>query len=101
MTLSEDVFDFAQQSPALRTVFYPGHGFEFEQQLALTLAQLSWSLHPHFDKEIALTMSVEYGDTPAFDAQCCARLGAFRNFQNVFAFEGGNVELRAQRSLRK
>ena len=65
MTLSEDVFDFAQQSAALGTVFHPGHAFEFLQQLALALVQLARSLHPHFDEEIAFAVAVEHGHTLA------------------------------------
>jgi hypothetical protein len=67
MTLSEDVFDFAQQSAALRTVFYLDRAFEFHEQLALALVQFPGGLHPHFDEEIAFAVSVEQRNAFAAD----------------------------------
>src|SRR5450755_2499748 len=99
--LSEDVFYFAHQSTALRTVLHPGGSLEFQQQLALSLVQLAWGLHPHFDEEIAFAVPVEYGHTLAADAQRRTRLSPFGHFQNVLAFERRNADFGAEGGLRE
>src|ERR1700730_5229127 len=67
--LSEDVFDLAQRGAALGPIFYRGHSFEFLQQLALTFVELARSLHPHFDEQIALAVSIEHRHAFAPDAE--------------------------------
>lgn len=74
---------------------------QFLQQLALTLVQLGRRLHPYFDEKIAFAMPVEHRHAFVPQLQHCAGLRTFGNFQHLLAFEGRNLNLRAQSSLSK
>ena len=70
-------------------IFYACYSFQLLEQFTLAPVEFSRSLQANFNEEVALAVTIEHGDAFAANAQRCARLRSFRNFECVFTFECG------------
>ena len=69
----------------LGTVFYFQRFSEFLQEFALAFVELGWDLNANLDKKVAVAATVEDRYSLILDAKRRSGLGAFGNFEYVFA----------------
>src|ERR1700756_1051832 len=96
---AENIFNFAQQAAGLRFVVDARGAIQLQQQFPLTLRQLAWGLHSHFDEQVPLASAIEHRHSFAANAERAARLRAFRNFELVIAFQRGHHDFSPKRRL--
>jgi hypothetical protein len=99
--LSEDVFDFGEQTLTLGLVLDAGERSHFLHQLALPFIQFGRGLHAYLDDQVALAVSAKNGDALPFHAQRGPGLRTLRDFKHVVAVERGNFDFCAERCLRE
>src|SRR5581483_6294676 len=94
-----DVFDLAEEGPALWFVLHADGAVQFLQQLLLSFGQARWGLHLGFHEQVTLAMPVQHRHTLAADAKYRSRLGAFGDFKRVLAIQRRNLNFSSERSL--
>src|ERR1035441_1354774 len=99
--LLKDAFHLVQQRAADRLVLHRGCSLQLLQQFALPLGEFRRRLHFDLYMQIAAPMAVEHRHTFVLYPKRGPGLGALGNFQDMFAIERGDGNLRAQRRLRE
>src|ERR1039458_2601684 len=99
--LLKDAFHLVEQRAADGLVLHRGGSLQLLQQFALPLGEFRRRLHFDLYVQIAAPMAVEHRHTFVLYPKRGPGLGALGNFQDMFAIERGDGNLRAQRRLRE